>query len=202
MKSFILSAIFLFSLAAAGQAQQTAAFIHGQQWKTQLHTAAGEAYLSDDEKMVFYYLNLARTQPKYFADSVLKTWKGAPGHDNSYLSSSPYVASLYRHLKAMQPLAPLHPDRALYESADCFATASGKSGRTGHDRTGTACTLRYAECCSYGMNRPIDIVLHLLIDKGIENLAHRKICLGPYTRMGLAIRPHKEYRTNTVLNFK
>lgn len=200
MKSYILTIALILGLAAAGQAQT--AYLPGQQWKSQLHTAAGEAYLSDDEKMVFYYLNLARTRPAYFADSVLKTWKGAPGHDNSYLSTSPYVASLYRHLKTMKPLAPLLPDRALYESASCFAEFSGKTGRTGHDRSGTGCTLRYAECCSYGMNRPIDIVLQLLIDKGIENLAHRKICLGGYTRMGLAIRPHKDYRTNTVLNFK
>lgn len=201
MKSLFLSMV-LVCAALWAQAQQPVSFIRGLQWKSSLHTALMEAYLGEEEKMVFYYLNLARTQPRYFADSVLKTYTGARGHDNSWLKSSPYVASLYQHLVTMKPLAPLQPDRALFTSAACFAEAAGRKGITGHERKGTDCTLRYAECCSYGMESALDIVLQLLIDKGIENLAHRQICLGPYTRMGIAIRPHKDYRQNAVLNFK
>jgi uncharacterized protein YkwD len=201
MKSLFLSMVFVCSVVSA-QAQQPVSYVRGQQWKSTLHTALAEAYLGEEEKMVFYYLNLARTQPRYFADSVLKTYKGVPRHDNSYLKSSPYVASLYTHLMNMKPLPPLQPDRTLFASAHCFAEAAGKKGIVGHDRKGTDCSLRAAECCSYGMETGLDIVLQLLIDKGIENLAHRQICLGPYTRMGIAIRPHKDYRQNAVLNFK
>lgn len=201
MKSLFLSMALVCAVWSA-QAQQPVSYLRGQQWKSTLHTALVENYLGEEEKMVFYYLNLARTQPRYFADSVLKTYKGAPRHDNSWLKSSPYVASLYTHLINMKPLPPLQPDRTLYTSAACFADAAGKKGITGHERKGTDCTLRYAECCSYGYESALDIVLQLLIDKGIENLAHRKICLGPYTRMGIAIRPHKDYRQNAVLNFK
>ena len=202
MKSLFLSLFFVIALASSGAAQQHAAFLRGQQWKSILHTALNEDYLGEEEKMIFYYLNLARTQPKYFADSVLKTYKGAKGHDNSYLKSSPYVTSLYKHLMTMKPQLPLQPDRTLYTSAACFAEAAGKAGVVGHERKGTNCTLRYAECCSYGMNNALDIVLQLLIDKDIENLAHRVICLGGYTRMGVSIRPHRDYRQNAVLNFK
>jgi hypothetical protein len=201
MKSLFLSIALVCGIMGA-QAQQSVAYLRGQQWKSTLHTALREDYLSDEEKMVYYYLNLARTQPRYFADSVLKTYKGARGHDNSYLKTSPYVASLYKHLVQMKPLPPLQPDRTLYASANCFAEAAGKMGLTGHERKGTNCPLRYAECCSYGMESALDIVLQLLIDKGIENLAHRQICLGPYSRMGISIRPHKDYRQNAVLNFK
>jgi hypothetical protein len=189
-------------MCLGASAQTSVAYLKGQQWKSSLHTALVEDYLNDEEKMVYYYLNLARTQPRYFADSVLKTYKGAKGFDNSYLKTSPYVASLYKHLVAMKPLQPLQPDRTLFTSAACFAEAAGKKGIVGHERKGTDCTLRYAECCSYGMNNALDIVLQLLIDKDIENLAHRVICLGPYTRVGVSIRPHKDYRQNAVLNFK
>jgi hypothetical protein len=43
-------------------------------------------------------------QPAYFADSVLKTYKGADKHDNSYLKNSSYVTSLYKELKQLKPL--------------------------------------------------------------------------------------------------
>lgn len=201
MKSLFLSMALVCAVLCA-QAQQPVSYLRGQQWKSSLHTALLEAYLGEEEKMVFYYLNLARTQPRYFADSVLKPYKGVPRHDNSWLKNSPYVESLYRHLVNMKPLAPLQPDRTLFTSAACFAEVAGRKGIIGHERKGTDCTLSYAECCSYGYESALDIVLQLLIDKGIENLAHRKICLGPYTRMGIAIRPHKDYRQNAVLNFK
>ena len=202
-----MKSLFLLILCAVGVMVGTAAqtatnYLKGQQWKATLNTAAKEDYLSDEEKLVYYYLNLARTQPRYFADSVLKTYKGARGHDNSYLKTSPYVATLYRQLTTMQPRPALQPDRTIFESAACYAEVAGKKGLTGHERKGTNCPLRYAECCSYGMETALDIVLQLLIDKGIENTAHRAICLAPYTRLGVAIRPHKEYRQNAVLNFK
>jgi len=202
MKSLFLSLISCVVLGLSAWGQTSVAYVKGQQWKSTLHTALTETYLTDEEKMVYYYLNLARTQPRYFADSVLKTYKGAKGFDNSYLKTSPYVASLYKHLLAMKPHPPLLPDRTLTTSAACFAEAAGKKGIVGHERKGTNCTLRYAECCSYGMNNALDIVLQLLIDKDIQNLAHRTICLGPYTRVGVSIRPHKDYRQNAVLNFK
>jgi hypothetical protein len=202
MKSLFLSILCAVGLTVGAAAQTSTAYLKGQQWKSTLHTALKEDYLSEEEKMVYYYLNLARTQPRYFADSVLKTYQGARGHDNSYLKSSPYVTSLYRQLVGMKPLPVLQPDRTVFTSAACYAEVAGKKGLTGHERKGTNCPLHYAECCSYGMETALDIVLQLLIDKGIENTAHRAICLGPYTRLGVAIRPHKDYRQNAVLNFK
>lgn len=202
MKAILFFCLFLFLFAGA-QAQNTAAPLPGARWKQQLHTALQEGYVSEDEKLVFYYLNLARTQPRYFADSVLKPYKGASGFTESYAQAAPYVATLYDHLVKMKPVQPLQPDRTLYTIAQCFADATGKSGAVGHDRKGTSCPpSAMAECCSYGRQKPLDIVLQLLIDNGVPSLGHRLICLGNYRFMGVSIQPHKTYRHTAVLNFK
>ena len=58
------------------------------------------------------------------------------------------------------------------------------------------------ENCSYGYERAIDIVISLLIDKGIKNLGHRNNILSPdFNSIGVAIRPHKTYRVNCVMDF-
>jgi hypothetical protein len=192
--------LLLVLCGAAGFAQQL--HFKNLQNPISIHTANAEDYLTNEEKLVFAYLNLARTQPVYFADSVLKTYPGAPRLDNSYLKTSPYVTSLYDHLKTMKPLPPLRPSKSLYTSAKCFAEFTGKTGRVGHDRKGTDCTFEQAECCSYGLSSALDIAMQLLIDKDVASLGHRKICLGPYSTMGLSIQPHKEYRYTAVLQFK
>jgi len=62
--------------------------------------------------------------------------------------------------------------------------------------------LHVGENCSYGYERAIDIVLTLLIDEGIKNLGHRNNILGPdFNSVGVAIRPHKTYRVNCVMDF-
>jgi uncharacterized protein YkwD len=44
--------------------------------------------------------------------------------------------------------------------------------------------------------------MQLLIDDGIESLGHRKNILEPkYQWIGIAIEPHKTYRTNCVMDF-
>ena len=59
----------------------------------------------------------------------------------------------------------------------------------------------YGECCDYGSNDPVEIIITLLIDKDITSLGHRKILLGKYTSVGISIQPHSSYRFNTVLDF-
>lgn len=200
MKWIIALLCTMFISISYSQTISTA--IHGFKWKNQIHTADSEAYYTQQEKLLFYYINLARTQPKYFADSVLKPYQGAKGFDNRWLEKSTYVKSLYEHLKKMKPLNALLPDKQLFTYATCFAKEAGKLGIIGHDRKGTTCTFAFAECCSYGYQYALDIVLQLLIDDGIESLGHRLICLGNYTHMGVSIQPHKDYKQNAVLNFK
>lgn len=201
-KFFVLFG-FSFSMALSAKTQNTSSALYGLKWKEALHTAQHEAYLTEGEKEVIYYINLARMQPRYFADSVLKMHSGTNSLAQSSSEGAGYVASLYTYLKNMRPLPPLQPSKALYTTAQCFAAATGKSGATGHERKGTGCTAHSsAECCSYGKQKPLDIVLQLLVDNGVPSLGHRLICLGKYSQVGVSIQPHKTYRYTAVLDFK
>jgi uncharacterized protein YkwD len=58
------------------------------------------------------------------------------------------------------------------------------------------------ENCSYGYDQAIDIVISLLIDEGVPDMGHRKNTLNDqFNSVGVAIRPHKEYRVNCVIDF-
>jgi len=129
--------------------------------------------------------------PKLFADTYL-------GHLRN--SSNQYESSLYSELQKIDPLPVLKPNRKLYESAKCHAIESGESGYLGHTRK--KCTKYFmGECCQYGISNPLNIIISLLIDEGIPTLGHRKICLSPYTELGVSIQPHKSYCINTVMDF-
>jgi uncharacterized protein YkwD len=155
------------------------------------NSAKDEDYLSDNEKKIYYYLNLLRMNPKLFADTYL-------GHLRN--SSNQYESSLYSELQKIDPLPVLKPNRKLYESAKCHAIESGESGYLGHTRKKCA---KYfmGECCQYGISNPLNIIISLLIDEGIPTLGHRRICLSPYTELGVSIQPHKSYCINTVMDF-
>ena len=156
------------------------------------NSAMNEDYLTAEEKKIYYYLNLARMNPKLFADTYL-------GHLRN--SRDAYESSLFSELQHLKPMPVLKPDRKLYESAKCHATESGESGYVGHSRRKCA---RYfmGECIQYGLSDALQIISDLLIDQGVSSLGHRKICLGSYTELGVSIQPHKSYGVNTVMDFK
>jgi hypothetical protein len=157
------------------------------------NTASDEDYLTDAEKNVIYFLNLARKQPKLFAETFLLDRIGKPDSENEI--------SLYEELLKREPLPCLKPDKQCWESAKCHAIASGESGYVGHDRTG--CTSYFwGECCQYGTSDPLGIVLQLLIDEGVPSLGHRRICLGGYIQLGVSVQPHTTYGSNAVLDFR
>jgi len=166
------------------------------------NTAESSPYLSNNEKETIHILNLARLNPALFCNTVIKQYPVQPGKPG--LKNSEYYLSLLKTMKNQQPLNLLLPDKSSYESAQCHAAASGRTGYIGHDRKSTECKnlLSYmGECCDYGHNNPLDIVMSLLIDEGIPTLGHRKICLSPFRKIGVSIQPHKSYRYNTVMDF-
>jgi len=167
------------------------------------NTAVNAGYMGKAEKEVIYILNLIRSNPKLFANTVLKKYPAASGKDY-LLNDAYYYKSLVTDLTRMVPKAILKPDNACYVSAECHASTSGTSGYIGHERKSKDCTTKkhyFGECCDYGNADPLEIVLSLLIDKDVPSLGHRYICLGDYTRIGVSIKPHAKYRTNTVLDF-
>lgn len=112
-----------------------------------------------------------------------------------------YYQSLFEKLKTMNSKSIIYPSKELFKTAECWAEEAGKRGLKGHDRIN--CTPDYhAESCDYGNKNGFDVVLNLLVDKFVTNLGHRKMLLGNYSKMGVAIRPHNSgFEYNAVLNF-
>jgi len=156
------------------------------------NTAKDADYLSDEEKKVYFCLNLARMNPKLFAETYLGRLRN---------SKNSYESSLYKEMMNLSALPLLTPNRKLYESALCHADEMGVRGLIGHQRY--KCTRYFmGECCQYGFEGAYDIVIDLLVDDGITSLGHRKICFSAsYHELGVSIRPHKTYRVNTVMDF-
>jgi hypothetical protein len=157
------------------------------------NSAENEDYLSQQEKDVFYYLNLVRMNPPLFADTYFLKHVGQPDDE--------YEISLYEELKSMEPLPCLQPSKHCWESAKCHAISAGEKGYVGHDRDGCD-SYFWGECCQYGPSDPLAIILQLLIDRGVESLGHRRICLGSYYELGVSIQPHNVYGSNAVLDFR
>ncbi len=153
-------------------------------------TADKSEWQTQEEKDVFFYVNLARMFPKEFAEKYVK----------EHIQTSAYHRSLYQTLYKTPAMKPFQPSKELYTFAECFAKEAGKKGYVGHKRTKCA-DGSFAECCSYGADDPLDVVMNLLVDDKTPSLGHRKILLDAgYTKMGVSTQPHKTYSTNTVLD--
>ena len=166
------------------------------------NTASNAGYMNAKEKEVIYILNLLRTDPKLFASTVVKKYPEYSGQENLRRISE--FRSLLKMLETMKPLPLIDPSRLCYASAQCQAYSAGKRGYVGHDRKERDCKLKRhfnGECCDYGHNNPLDIVMSLLIDEKVPSLGHRMICLGTYKNVGVSIGPHRTYGYNAVLDF-
>lgn len=166
------------------------------------NTAAKASYMSANERGLIYILNLARMNPSLFANTVIKKYPEKSG--KGYLVNTDYYKSLLDTMRKMKPVNLLQPDSLCYTSAFCHAVSSGNAAYTGHNRQSDECREKWyfnGECCDYGNEQPLDIVLSLLIDNGVPSLGHRWICLNSYKRIGVSIQPHKGYRYNAVLDF-
>lgn len=165
------------------------------------NTAAGVSYMSDIEKDVMMYLNLARLYPKKFAAIEVEDYQHAQGY-GVHPTFPEYKQSLLDKLYSMAPTHVFIPDEHLYQIAQCWAEESSRYGLRGHQRVN--CTKGYsAECCSYGVYTAIDIVLQWLIDDGVPSLGHRTYSLSPsYYKAGIAHRKHTKANRITVLDMK
>ncbi len=170
------------------------------------NTALTVAYLSKEEKEIYFYLNLVRINPPLFAATFATHYTGNNGWIKGYAFDE-RRDSLIRELKKLEPLPLVYPDENLYEMAHCFAYEGGKLGLSGHDRSATKCIGgNFAECIQYGGGKNgLSIIMSLLIDAGENNaaLGHRRICLknSPYI-MGASIENHTRYKFNAVLDFQ
>lgn len=205
MKLLISTLIFFsFLLTKEGSAQDSP----WDQWDAavidQLYTSRDLSYMSEEEQKVILFMNMARYDGQLFAESFLKNYV-----EEMQLQKNSYLRSLYKDLAKIEGLSALIPQEDLTAVAQGHALKSGKSGHVGHkDMDKRFAPLErnpyygWAENCSYGYQDALSIVITLLIDDGIKNLGHRKNILNErYNSVGVAIRPHKKYRVNCVIDF-
>ncbi len=170
----------------------------------ELNTADDVDYLTEEEKKVILFMNMARHDGPLFAQTFLTTYI-----KENHLRNSSYIRSLNQDLEGVAGLVPLQPERDLTASALEHALKSGKEGRTGHQGFNKRFEpllgnpyMHVGENCSYGYETAIDIVISLLIDEGVKNQGHRNNILSvDFNSIGVAIEPHLTYRTNCVMDF-
>lgn len=164
------------------------------------NTAANVPVLTQEEKEIIKYINLARMYPRKFADVEMENYFGGEKYGNMYANSM-YRQSLINELRARNAVKPLYFNQEMYEYARCFAIESGRSGKTGHTRT-TCPKGNFAECCCYGSFSGREFVIELLIDDGVSSLGHRRNCLSSkYTKCGPSIYTHTHYKLCCVIDF-
>lgn len=169
------------------------------------NTVSGVDYLTTEEQQVIVLCNLARLNGEKFIQTYAKPYLKDQSND--------YINSLYSDLRKIKNRKMLIPDERLSAAARFHAQDMGGAGIIGHNSSdGTPMDKRLSkwyphymylgENCDYGFNTALDIVMHLLVDEGIESLGHRKNILdAQFGKIGVSIQPHKTYRYNCVQDF-
>lgn len=179
------------------------------------NTAANSDYLTEEEKKTILYMNLARMDGKAFYDEYIKEFITL--NNIKYVdleNDNPYLISLKKDLSETSNLPLLKPDYKLFKASEFHANDMGNAGVTGHKsssgesfakRVRKYNNRRYtaiAENCSYGFDSALGITGQLLVDEGVPSLGHRNNILNPnYKYVGVAIREHKKYGYNCVMDF-
>ena len=159
---------------------------------------------SNDEMAVIDEMNYARTKPMEYVDKRLKPL--VTNEINTYQS---FLAECISEMELMKALQPLTYNEACYLAAKEWVEKSGAKGTIGHEDNFSDRITKYGlqwkatgENCSYGIETPIDIVIQLLIDAGVETRGHRKNILNAnFTYAGASIGEHKGYRVMCCIDF-
>ncbi len=155
--------------------------------------------LSIQEKEILYYTNVARSQPKYFWDSIvqpiLKTFPSLVGKNSQ---------TLYKDLinTGILPMFSLHNSliqAARFHSNDLASTgvfshtsSNGKSFIDRMESFGVKNTYA-AENISMGQQAILQSIVLLYLDIGIPDLGHRKTLLSTnYTLIGIGYATSKD----------
>lgn len=141
--------------------------------------------------------------PALFGKTVVKQFPEI-GHKGWLINIDEYK-SLLDTMPKIKPMKLLYTDSIYWASAKCHALTAGKAGYVGHVRQSDECKFPpyLGECCDYGYNDGLNIVMHLLIDEGVTSLGHRNLMMSPYyDSIGVSIQPHMKYGSNAVLDFR
>lgn len=201
----LLSLSVVIAISLYAQASNTSAWTNEELCTA--NTAATCPYMTQLERDVMMYINLARLYPKKFARIEVEDYERPERHAKT-ATFSQYKQSLLETLYSMESVQAVYPHHDFYLLAYCWAEESGRLGLTGHDRVTCkqlsqgANNAAWAECCTYGGElKAICIALRWLIDDRVPSLGHRKNCLNPrYSKAGISNQPHSTYKHCTVLD--
>jgi uncharacterized protein YkwD len=166
-------------------------------------------------------LNLARTQPKQYADLlrayrkfIRGTYFERPGEVTVVLNEGvKAVDEAIAFLERQKPVPPLLLSKGLSLAAGDHAKDQGVTGQTGHsgsDRSTMGQRIeRYGawqktagENIAYGAESARDVVIQLIVDDGVASRGHRKnIFNADFLVVGVAFGTHPGYRTICVQDF-
>lgn len=185
---------------------------------SKLDTARGVTYLSTIEKDIILETNMARTDPKKYAELYIepriKNFKGKL-YDNYWRTEegASAVRECVKEMKKQKPVGILEPSKALSKASEYHATMQSRTNQTGHvspdgstmeDRvTKYGNFYGYGENIDYGQKSAREIIVSLLIDDGVPSRGHRiNIYNENYTLIGLSyIERHKTYGSECVINY-
>jgi len=204
MKHLPLLLILLLLVKSPMPAQENPWDAWDRDLLAQLYTSRETPYLDEEEKKVVLFMNMARHDGALFSTTFLESYVR-----EYQVEESAYLRSLRKDLQSTSSLTPLVPEEDLFNVAEGHAITSGKSGHVGHKGMEKRFAhlqgnpyMSWGENCAYGYEEAIQIVMILLIDEDIPDVGHRKNILNPgFNSVGVAIRPHKTYRTNCVMDF-
>ncbi|MFO0414810.1 MAG: CAP domain-containing protein [Bacteroidota bacterium] len=152
--------------------------------------------LSTKEKAFFYWANVFRKNPKEFGEKIIKPYLvSEPKYNNRF------AKSLFRDLENTARSLPFfYPASILQELCESHCldivrnggrlshrSSSGKSfsGRV-DELSDVVCS---AENLFAGYSSPLEAIIALLIDSGVESLGHRKNLMNPHMeRMWVSIK--------------
>ena len=93
----------------------------------ELNTASRVNSLSEEEKKVILFMNMARHDGPLFARTFLASYV-----EENQVENSSYLRSLRKDLSKVVRWVPLQPEKDLTSAAQGHALKSGKTGRVGH----------------------------------------------------------------------
>ena len=186
---------------------------------TQAH-GAGNEYLSSMGQEVFEELNLARTQPKRYAEFLTEMRQHFNGKrlqrpGRPTLMTQEGVAAVneaIRFLRSTEPLPALELSKGLSLAAQAHVKdqqdgALGHSGSEGSkpwNRMNQFGTWQgeVAENIAYGAYSARGVVSQLIIDDGVPDRGHRENIFNPDFRyVGVACGPHARFARMCVMDF-
>ena len=170
-----------------------------KEWRS-ANTARFSFYMGRQVRQGIRFMNLARMYGPKFAEIYIEPIE----------NKSNYEASLITTLNNQKSKLPLRPSVQLWGASLSHAIVSGFAGTTGHQGYNARFAIfqpfsygaSTAENCDYGAHKGLDIILDLIIDRGVGSLGHRKNILDPeLARTGGGRFFHTQYGSNAVYDF-